>query len=419
MKTLALALLFASMFAATACRQKNAPPSAELKAAADAYRKAGLPWVKKDLEPKPPIKNGQNAAPVLIQAYKALPDHTSLFYLKGENLQGKVKACGNALALTEKAVELPAFYWGADTIDIFPLEAGTRELARALGLRARLRASKGDAAGCVSDLGRTWKLGQLLGQEPSAVAQIAGESICEMGLGTAAQCAQVFESDAAGLHALEDATGRLENRIDANRGYYGDAYEMLSLFRHTPSTREFVGKILGGSTAGQPEGDGTYPQNPPEAPHFFDAWFRAWAEAWPQVQRLQGEPLQAARVRQMAFEKYGKDQPQEAKSMFEGASEGSATSIVRLSARLIDTRAMFAAIDFKQRTGAFPAAIDQLPGRWTDPFTGKPLMLKRTDTGIRIYSVGMNGKDEGGAWDRNKEGTRDDVSVEYPPPPAR
>ena len=37
----------------------------------------------------------------------------------------------------------------------------------------------------------------------------------------------------------------------------------------------------------------------------------------------------------------------------------------------------------------------------TDPYTGKPLLTKKTDRGWIIYSVGPNGVDDGGAIEKN------------------
>ncbi|MFO0810898.1 MAG: hypothetical protein U0746_19895 [Gemmataceae bacterium] len=54
--------------------------------------------------------------------------------------------------------------------------------------------------------------------------------------------------------------------------------------------------------------------------------------------------------------------------------------------------------EYRARTGDWPKSLAAvgvaLPD---DPFTGKPLLLKRLTDGVAVYSVGPNGRDDGGA----------------------
>lgn len=53
----------------------------------------------------------------------------------------------------------------------------------------------------------------------------------------------------------------------------------------------------------------------------------------------------------------------------------------------------------KQRTGGYPATLEalQLGAIATDPFTGKPLVYRSDPKrGFQVYSLGVNGKDDGG-----------------------
>ena len=38
-----------------------------------------------------------------------------------------------------------------------------------------------------------------------------------------------------------------------------------------------------------------------------------------------------------------------------------------------------------------------------DPFTGKPLMVRVTDEAVVVYSVGLNGTDDGGSLDDQED----------------
>jgi hypothetical protein len=73
----------------------------------------------------------------------------------------------------------------------------------------------------------------------------------------------------------------------------------------------------------------------------------------------------------------------------------------RDAALLACTQAALAAERFRLANRRWPATLDELRPNYlkevpTDPFTGKPLLLARTEDGVVVYSVGQDGKDDGG-----------------------
>ncbi|HEY2785407.1 MAG TPA: hypothetical protein VGJ05_10565 [Fimbriiglobus sp.] len=80
----------------------------------------------------------------------------------------------------------------------------------------------------------------------------------------------------------------------------------------------------------------------------------------------------------------------------------------------------FALQAFKKDTGKFPAKLDELAPKYLpsvpdDLFSGKPLIYKPDEKGYLLYSVGTNGKDDGGRWyDDDPPG--DDPRVRMPLP---
>jgi len=57
---------------------------------------------------------------------------------------------------------------------------------------------------------------------------------------------------------------------------------------------------------------------------------------------------------------------------------------------------------YRAEDGAYPAHLTQLCPKYLaavpeDPFSTGPLRYKRTEAGYVVYSVGANGKDDGGA----------------------
>ena len=65
----------------------------------------------------------------------------------------------------------------------------------------------------------------------------------------------------------------------------------------------------------------------------------------------------------------------------------------RLHARESVTLAAAAVLAAKARTGVYP---EQLPGNFTDAFTGKPLIYRREGRGFVVYSAGPTGHFDGG-----------------------
>ncbi len=80
------------------------------------------------------------------------------------------------------------------------------------------------------------------------------------------------------------------------------------------------------------------------------------------------------------------------------------TTVGRVSqtkTQIAATEAMAAVKWYQLQTGTFPGSLDALvpgylPAAPIDPFSGEPLRYRKTDTGAAIYSVGYDGKDDGG-----------------------
>ncbi len=83
----------------------------------------------------------------------------------------------------------------------------------------------------------------------------------------------------------------------------------------------------------------------------------------------------------------------------------------------------FALAAYRADNGRYPAGLADLAPKYLaavpgDVFSGKPLVYRPSDKGYLLYSVGANGKDEGGRWyDDDPPG--DDPNVRMPLPPLK
>ncbi len=80
----------------------------------------------------------------------------------------------------------------------------------------------------------------------------------------------------------------------------------------------------------------------------------------------------------------------------------------------------FALAAYHADNGRYPAKLDDLAPKYltsvpNDLFSGKPLIYRLEGKGYFFYSVGVNGKDEGGRW-RDDDPPGDDLGVRMPLP---
>ena len=78
----------------------------------------------------------------------------------------------------------------------------------------------------------------------------------------------------------------------------------------------------------------------------------------------------------------------------------------------------FALAEHHADTGKYPVALADLKPKYVtavpeDLFTGKPLKYTKTDSGYLLYSVGVNGKDDGGKFYADTP-PGDDLGVRMP-----
>jgi hypothetical protein len=80
----------------------------------------------------------------------------------------------------------------------------------------------------------------------------------------------------------------------------------------------------------------------------------------------------------------------------------------------------FALAAYRRDAGRYPARLDDLAPKYlaavpADLFAGRPLIYRPSETGYLLYSVGVNGKDEGGRW-ADDDPPGDDLRVRMPLP---
>jgi hypothetical protein len=101
-------------------------------------------------------------------------------------------------------------------------------------------------------------------------------------------------------------------------------------------------------------------------------------------------------------------------SSLAGPFRGMVERGARETGRLRAAAAGVAAMRFRKAEGRWPRSLEELAPKWLretpmDPFTGKPLPYRVDEEGVVVYSVGVDGKDDGGVETPEKLEGGDDL----------
>ncbi len=363
------------------------------------------------------------------------------------------------LAENEKPLELilaaskrPRFYFplfgsGEPTMVIealLPLAQQAREAARALVARAMFRLKAGKIDEAWQDVLACHRLARLTGRGPTIVEGLVGIAIegnaCHADAAIAhygqlsAERARRFADD---LRQLPPMAKMVEKIVTGERFMYLDAVSMMA--RRGPAE---IGRLAGGTT--EKKGFGASLANLAasatinwdEPMRMGNAWFDRFAEAFAKPARAERD----AALKKIEYDV--KQLAQQAKDVKFFLGELVTTSPRRTVGRQIGRilvalllpaisavakaedrgavyssmgRVAFALAAYRAEHGAYPMELAQLSPKHLaavpeDPFAKGPLRYKRTETGCVVYSIGPNGKDDGGA-SRSFVGSDDDASI--------
>lgn len=420
------------------------PAAREADEAAIAYRKAGLPWEAKDLQPNPPVAPNDNAAPILRQAIalyeskklarKVRPLFDALKAGDTKALDGGLQQFGPALKLAAPAADKPGVDfqrdWDLGPDLVFAEYKGLKDFTKVFAIRAERRAAIGDVDGCFEDLIHAWRLGLLAGKEPTQISMLVDIACKSITLDRVRRCATLFRNRA-------DALGRLDALFDQFKGepnlafsLRGNMYEGLAAIRNLPQygRAKETGQSDDDSGGSLPKLDPSklvrtgLPRDPLSRA-FAARHVQVWLEAKQRLDEHSEDPEAQSKALDQIIDRIST--PFRASYTFEETMlslfSQSGVAIVRHTADKRATQALVRALIVEAKTGALPKRIEDIPGNWTDPFTKKPLRLVSVNGSIRIYSVGHDRRDDGGLTrsELKKKGIEhsDDVIAACPPPP--
>lgn len=392
-----------------------------------AARRAGLPWAASDLAPNEAIPPGENAA-VEVQALAAT------FTLKGSSLPNwpglavdvaPVLGRPEVLAIIERMSAKSRLVierdWDLGPHTIFPEMGAKRTAIRVLLARAEARIGP-DPIGAIDDLGRARRIERLLPEYAPAVSAVWSANMAAEIAAVHARVAQRSATDVAALRRLIAHFDEPTRDRPADAFLRADFYIGLATLRNIRGLGG-IGALTGADGAtlrelapGRVRRDG-WPRNAnyrAMAVRYVEEWTRLIRD----VQSKRGDPLAQDRaIAAMDTRVQGQKGLSYAGVKAVGIIAAQlGTSLATRSAQIRVDGALARALLARRTTGKWPddpAAIG-LPA--TDPF-GAPYVIRRSAGSFRVYSLGPDGLEDGGAAKPDSGARSFDIVARFPVTP--
>jgi len=378
----------------------------------------------------PAVPDAANAALVYEQAFEALPGADSLppqwkdrparwqkapeAHLEDADFGDYLRRHEPALKLFRAAAALPGCRFDRNFAHpsagmLLPELVKMRQGARLLEAGARVRIKRGDLAGAAGDIAALRSMARHMRSDPILISMMVAMAIDGMAdttverwlaggeLRTAEQLEALRPAGAASLRRdlvrafrMEEATG-LATFADLSSG----AINLQSF-----SSAEGTGD-LGVSAVLNREGLGAW------RVFFLRGELASYRWYMDRVQSLAAYPYHESRARWAAFESENRQPTGILTGLLLPALTRTAENAARAEARSRLADLAVAAERHRLKHGRYPGKLDELASdpaalAISDPFDGQPLRMVQADGGVVLYSVGPDGKDDGGREYDNK-----------------
>lgn len=376
------------------------------------YLAVGLPFEVKDMVRNVPKE--QNAA-TLFSQYKhtstvasADPKFDSVKANKDE-LKKLVEGRKVELDAAVEAAKLKHLDWRADWsqgtyMDLaqgMPLKSMIRDLA----IRAEIKIIEGDKAGALSDFRAMCRISEMSSQEPTLIAMLVSCALRAMVCTYARKFGSYMLNDSEFLYSLSNELAAVQSGPDMVNAIKGEAYFSVWHLRNM--------KQLGGwLKAISPPDDNMTELDEPKytGPFAMDGEIKGiaakamavkafrfftdlqtilkkdqnWLTANPKITKRVNEAIKDESLsgRMLSFNV--------------GIYEQILNAPAKNQATALATRASLMLMAFEAE-GRGKLKISDLQGDWLDPYTGKALLSAWSGNSLKVWSVGEDGKDDGGA----------------------
>ncbi len=410
----------------------------EADGALAAYRAAGLPWEAKEVRKDLPISPNLNAKDGLNHAFSEFDEKTFNSVSKGlisdlevsslPEVASALKPFNKGLDLAAEASKKPKLSYDKDydlgSYMLFPELAHIKALVKGLAFRAELEAKSGQSASAIRDLKAGWRIADLVGQEPTVIntlVQIACRSIIFRRLEI---CATVFRHQPSRLRDL-NALLKGSAQFRFNDALEGEAFMGVATIRNL--------KLIGGvqalsnqtETAFKPLDPkiairGGMPEDRTERA-FMTRHLQAYTSLKPAMDEYATDPEKLGnKMDELATSLANKHLASYVlESILFPVFKQAGIAVKKSTAETQSMEALLTALESTPSDKNLPKKISDIPGKWIDPFTGKPLTVLNSGGKFRVYSVGPTRTDHHGVLLSEANGSNEekgyDVGAAYPP----
>ncbi len=406
-------------------------------------KKNGIALESKDLLPSPPVQDSENAAVELIPLASQIktavdsakpadiPPGTSDVnknFAQNRRLYDAVKPLFGQI---DQALKKPRYYVARDydlSFEVlFPEFASYKSISKAYAHSAVLKARRGDVSGAIRDLKSGLKLAELISQDESLIAFLVAQAIYAIEMtGAHKVCEELAGS--------EPAIRRVRKEVVESAAYpndFGHAIRVemawgIYMLRNTERYGGIWKMTKSIANLGSGNGDDTTINK--KAPivrtglpkgmiarSFASEGLRYWndvieSKEW---QNKDWEALAAFMDKKADAESFSKTRKLShiANDVLLPVFAQAGMTITKAEARKRVTRSMLLVLEYRARTGRFPASLAEAHADAEDPFLkGQKLHYATDGKSARIWSVNTDKKDDGG--DPKKQ---DDFVVISPP----
>jgi hypothetical protein len=380
----------------------------------------------------PRVPDRDNAAPVYLEAISALTPSAKLpaawrekeeDWLSLDKSQWKPSDKDVAdflasqeigLSLLRQASAMAACSFDRDIALSRNLPVPDWNLARCaqlLALDAVVKASRGDAKGATSDIAAIHGITRHLA-DPFLLSVLVAAAIEKTGAKALEEVLALVRLDADNLDRLAQGQGvsyreRMRRAFRMGEVAFGLSYFAMAAGEDSDSLPAEL----------KTEVDGMFKLFPRAVwrVFFMQDDLSAYRRRMREAEALMAKPYYEARDGWEAFDRsFRANRGGLLTWRILPASERIALPMTEADAARQLARLALAATAFKNKTGQYPAQLEDLVPAYlsqvpTDPFDGKPLRMKRVAEGLLLYSVGPDMKDNGGQVYNAAERTGDIV----------
>lgn len=398
--------------------------------AVSAAREVGLPFRAVDVSPGPPVSENENGAESFRRLRQVVSEHPMRDLpppqtLNEPQLAKAVLENAEILAAAESAARFERLDfkrdWDLGPLLGYPEHEAVLPAALVLNARAKLRALRGDDAGCLADLRSARSLGSLAAQDPVIIGLLAAAAVEDLALRTLVQVAWVWRDRPERLDRLrsfanEDASPPLA------RSLRGEMYKAVALARNFERFTRGDGSLVASI---EPERIVRYDlPSDPSCQARLSALLRAWVSAYSSAL----EPSSPKRDVARRFHWTGPFLKSEGRwSAWNTVNNpellAASDAVESLEARQSVTRTGIEVLLWRVRFGRWPLSLAEAGIDSYDPMDFKPVRFLLEDGSATLWSIGPDRKDDGGAdsglggFDTplGRDGLLGDVVVKFPP----